>query len=74
MKAIAVTASDCLGRGLKFPRRYRLLLRLLIGFRAPRRPIFGMVLAGEIDSLGRNVSAVKVGDPVFGFSQRVLGA
>jgi len=72
--ATAVTASDCLGRGLKFPFRYRLLLRLLIGFKAPRRPILGMVLAGEIDSLGRNVSAFKVGDPVFGFSQRVFGA
>jgi NADPH:quinone reductase-like Zn-dependent oxidoreductase len=58
---------------LKFPFRYRLLLRLLFGFRAPRRPILGMVLAGEINSLGRNVSAFKVGDPVFGMSQRVFG-
>jgi NADPH:quinone reductase-like Zn-dependent oxidoreductase len=32
-----------------------------------------MVLAGEIDSLGRNVSAFQVGDPVFGMSQRVFG-
>lgn len=70
--ATAVTASDCLARGLKVPARYRLLFRLLFGFRAPRRPL-GMVLAGEIDSLGRNVSAFKVGDPVFGFSQRVFG-
>jgi NADPH:quinone reductase-like Zn-dependent oxidoreductase len=46
---------------------------LLFGFKAPRRPILGMVLAGEIDTLGRNVSAFKVGDPVFGMSQRVFG-
>jgi len=71
--ATAVTASDILVRGLKFPSRYRLLLRLLFGFKAPRRPILGMVLAGEIDSLGRDVSAFKVGDPVFGMSQRVFG-
>ncbi len=71
--ATAVTASDSLVRGLKFPFRYRLLARLLFGFKAPRRPILGMVLAGEIDSLGRNVSAFKVGDPVFGMSQRVFG-
>ena len=71
--ATAVTASDCLARGLKFPVRYRLLLRLLFGFRAPRRPIIGMVLAGEIDSLGRDVTAFKVGDPVFGFNNRVFG-
>lgn len=72
--ATAVTASDCLGRGLKVPRRYKLLLRLIIGFKAPRQPILGMVLAGEIDSLGRDITAFKVGDPVFGFSQRVFGA
>ena len=71
--ATAVTASDCLVRGLKFSSRYRPLVRLLFGWRAPRRPILGMVLAGEIDSLGRNVSAFKVGDPVFGMSQRVFG-
>ena len=71
--ATAVNASDILVRGLRFPFRYRLLLRLLFGFKAPRRPIFGMVLAGEIDSLGRNASAFKVGDPVFGLSQRVFG-
>ena len=71
--ATAVTASDSFVRGLKFPFPYRLLARLLFGIKAPRRPILGMVLAGEIDSLGRNVSAFKVGDPVFGMSQRVFG-
>ena len=71
--ATAVTASESLVRGLKVPFRYRLLVRLLFGFKAPRQPILGMVLAGEIDALGRNVSAFKVGDPVFGMSQRVFG-
>jgi len=73
IRATAVTASDCFVRGLKMPFRYRLLLRLLFGWKAPRRPIFGMVLAGEIDSLGRNVSAFKVGDQVFGLTQRWFG-
>ena len=71
--ATAVTASEILVRGLKFPRRYHLLIQLLFGFRAPRRPILGMVLAGEIDSLGRDVSAFEVGDAVFGLSQRRFG-
>ncbi|HET7464484.1 MAG TPA: NAD(P)-dependent alcohol dehydrogenase [Longimicrobium sp.] len=73
IRATAVTASDTLVRGLKVPPRYRLLIRLLFGWKAPRRPILGMVLAGEIDSLGRNVSAFKVGDPVFGLTQRWFG-
>ena len=72
--ATAVTASDCIMRGLKLRLGYRLLVRLLFGFRAPRQPILGMVLAGEIDALGRNVTAFKVGDPVFGFGGRVFGA
>ena len=72
--ATSVTASDCLVRGLKFGSRKRLLIRLLFGIKAPRKPILGMVLAGEIDSLGRDVSTFKLGDPVFGVSDRVFGA
>ncbi len=71
--ATSVTASDCLIRGLKFRPRTRLLLRLFLGFRAPRRPILGMVFAGEIDSLGRDVATFQVGDPVFGISERAFG-
>ena len=71
--ATSVTASDCILRGLKFRFRKRLLLRLFLGFRAPRQPILGMVLAGEIDSLGRDVTTFKVGDPVLGVSQRLFG-
>jgi NADPH:quinone reductase-like Zn-dependent oxidoreductase len=73
IRATAVTASDSLVRGLKFPARYRLLVRLLFGWKAPRRPILGMVLAGEIDSLGRDVTAFNVGDKVFGLTQRSFG-
>jgi NADPH:quinone reductase-like Zn-dependent oxidoreductase len=67
--ATSVTASDCIARRLAAPFRYRLLAHLLLGMRAPRRPIFGMVLAGEIESVGRNVSSFKPGDQVFGLSQ-----
>ncbi|MFY9825656.1 MAG: hypothetical protein WAM82_30055 [Thermoanaerobaculia bacterium] len=62
--ATAVTVSDCVIRGLRAPRRYRLLLRLLAGWNAPRRKILGMVLAGDVESVGRNVTAFKEGDPV----------
>ena len=42
--ATAVTVSECLVRGLKVPRRYRLLFQLMAGVKAPRRRILGMVL------------------------------
>ncbi len=71
--ATSVTASDCIARRLAAPRRYRLLAQLLLGVRRPRRSIFGMVLAGEIESVGRNVRTFQPGDQVFGLSQWKAG-
>jgi NADPH:quinone reductase-like Zn-dependent oxidoreductase len=71
--ATAVTFSDCLVRGMNVPRRYRLLFRLMAGWTAPRRRILGMVLAGDIESVGRNVTSFKEGDQVFGMSRWVVG-
>lgn len=53
--ATAVTFSDCLVRGMNVPRRYRLMMRLMAGWNAPRRSILGLVLAGDVESVGRNV-------------------
>jgi len=64
--ATAVTASDCIVRGLKLRGVYRLFLRAAFGIRAPRRGIIGMIAAGEIESVGREVTAFKPGDQVFG--------
>ncbi len=64
--ATAVTASDCIVRGLKLPGVYRLLMRAAFGFRAPRKGIIGMIAAGEIESVGREVTSFKPGDQVFG--------
>ncbi len=64
--ATAVTASDCIVRGLKLRGHYRPLMRVAFGIRAPRRGIIGMIAAGEIESVGREVTAFKPGDQVFG--------
>jgi NADPH:quinone reductase-like Zn-dependent oxidoreductase len=71
--ATAVTVSDCIMRGLKAPRRYRIIGRLVLGIRGPRRPIFGMVVAGNIESVGRNVTSFQPGDQVFGMSRWKAG-
>ena len=47
--ATAVTASDCIIRGFRLPAWHPmgLAMRVVIGFSGPRKPILGMVLAGE---------------------------
>jgi NADPH:quinone reductase-like Zn-dependent oxidoreductase len=66
--ATAVIASDCIVRGFKLPRWHPmgLMMGLIVGFTAPRNPILGMVLAGEIESVGRDISRFKVRDQVYG--------
>src|SRR5256884_1278427 len=66
--ATAVTASDCIVRGLKLRGVYRLFMRAVFGIRAPRKGIIGMIAAGEIESVGREVTSFKPGDQVFGMN------
>src|SRR5256884_8163247 len=64
--ATSVTASDCIVRGLRLRGVYRLFMRAAFGIRAPRKGIIGMIAAGEIESVGRDVTSFKPGDQVFG--------
>jgi NADPH:quinone reductase-like Zn-dependent oxidoreductase len=71
--ATAVTSSDCYTRGLRLSFAYRILARLALGLTKPRQPILGMVLAGEVDSVGRDVRSFKLGDQVFGLDRFRFG-
>jgi NADPH:quinone reductase-like Zn-dependent oxidoreductase len=66
--ATAVTASDCIIRGFKVPRKFWLPMLLAIGFTRPRQPILGMVLAGEVESVGAEVTRFRQGDQVYAFN------
>lgn len=72
--ATSVTASDCIVRSLTPSSPRRALARLVLGVTAPRQRILGLVLAGEVDSVGRDVSQFKTGDRVFGFGGFHFGA
>jgi NADPH:quinone reductase-like Zn-dependent oxidoreductase len=71
--ATAVTSSDCYVRGLNLSPAYRLMARLALGWSAPRQPVLGMVLSGEVDSVGRDARSFQVGQPVFGFNRHRFG-
>ncbi len=71
--ATAVTSSDCYVRGLNLNLAYRMMARLALGWNAPRQPVLGMVLSGEVDSVGPDATSFEVGQPVFGFNPRRFG-
>jgi NADPH:quinone reductase-like Zn-dependent oxidoreductase len=65
--ATTVTAGDCEMRRLQLPLMLGLPMRLAVGVRRPtRKTILGMELAGEIESVGKDVTLFSTGDQVFG--------
>jgi NADPH:quinone reductase-like Zn-dependent oxidoreductase len=73
IRATAVTSSDCYVRGLALSPTYRLMARIALGWNAPRQPVLGMVLSGEVDAVGPDARSFEVGDRVFGFDRHRFG-
>jgi NADPH:quinone reductase-like Zn-dependent oxidoreductase len=40
------------------------VLRLSVGFRAPRKAILGLAVAGQAEAVGRNVTSIQAGDRI----------
>lgn len=66
--ATAVTVSDCIIRGGKVRPLLWLPMRLILGFTKPRQSILGMVLAGEVEAIGKQVTRFHPGDQVYAFN------
>jgi NADPH:quinone reductase-like Zn-dependent oxidoreductase len=66
--ATAVTASDCIMRGATLRLIPGLLMRVVLGFTKPRKSILGLVVAGDIEAVGKDATRFRPGDQVYGFT------
>jgi NADPH:quinone reductase-like Zn-dependent oxidoreductase len=75
VRAAEATKADVEMRSFRFAVQWFWLpLRLALGVRRPRRQILGGYFAGEIDSVGKNVTEFSKGDQVFGAAGLRFGA
>ena len=65
--ATTVTSGDTRIRSFRVPLSFWLPARIALGFRSPKINILGAELAGEIESVGKDVKKFKAGDQVFAY-------
>lgn len=53
---------------------FKPIMRIMMGFRGPRKKILGMELAGDVEAVGQAVQLFKKGDAVFASTEFNLGA
>ena len=63
--AAGVTASDIFIRSSNVPIQLLIPMRIMVGITKPRRPIIGLVFAGKVETVGKNIKRFKVGDSVY---------
>jgi NADPH:quinone reductase-like Zn-dependent oxidoreductase len=74
IRATTVSAADCELRRFDFAPWIWVPIRLAFGIRRPRQPVLGQELAGDVESVGKEVRSFGNGDRVFAATGIGLGA
>ena len=74
IRATTVSAADCELRRFDFPSWVWLPMRLWSGILRPRHRVLGQELAGDVESVGKDVRSFRAGDRVFSATGIGLGA
>ena len=73
--AVEATKADCELRSFNFAVKWFWLpLRVAMGMTKPKKQVLGGYFAGEVESVGRDISKFKPGDQVFGTTGLLFGA
>jgi NADPH:quinone reductase-like Zn-dependent oxidoreductase len=72
--ATTVNGADARIRGAVFPSVFNFPVKLVMGFKGPRKSILGVELAGRVETAGNKVTRFKTGDAVFASTGASFGA
>ncbi|MBY9005112.1 MAG: NAD(P)-dependent alcohol dehydrogenase, partial [Candidatus Lokiarchaeota archaeon] len=71
---IKVHASTVSSIDLRFRQGKNIIARMMSGLIKPKSNVLGSELAGEIESVGKDVRSFKSGDQVFGYTGQGMGS
>lgn len=74
VKATTVSSGDARVRARRVPSGMGLLVRLALGWSAPRQPVLGTECSGVVEAVGAEVTRFRVGDAVVAFTGVSMGA